>query len=93
MESSAVIDQVVRGVPRVDNPWPLSGSITRTIEATRTKEGEEPIQKHIKVTITFDGDQYVTMLVYDLTNDDPAVEYDIDLAERNVKKRFQRRNK
>jgi hypothetical protein len=93
MESSAVITQVVRGVPRADNPWPLSGSITRIIEATRTKEGEEPIKKHIEVTITFDGDQYVKMLVDDLTNDDLAVEYDIDLAERNVKKRFRRKNK
>ncbi|MGD2120841.1 MAG: hypothetical protein PVJ76_03815 [Gemmatimonadota bacterium] len=92
MESSAVIDEVVRGLPRAENPWPLSGTITRTIEAVRTKEGEEPIEKHIKVTITFDGDQFVTMLVDDLNGDGPAVEYEIDLAERNVKNRFQRMN-
>jgi hypothetical protein len=92
MESTAVITQVVRGVPRAENPWPLSGTITRTIEVTRTKEGEEPVQKNITVTITFNGTQFVKMLVDDLNDDGPAVEYDIDLAERNVKKRFQRKS-
>ena len=92
MESTAVFTQVVRGVPRAENPWPLSGTITRTIEVTRTEEGEEPVQKNITVTITFNGTQFVKMLVDDLNDDGPAVEYDIDLAERNVKKRFQRKN-
>lgn len=89
MESSAVITQVVRGIPRAQNPWPLSGMITRTIKAVRTKEGEEPVEKNITTKITFNGTQFVTLIVNDGTGD---VEYDIDLAERNVKKRFQRKN-
>ena len=90
MESTATHTNVVRGVPRAENPWPLRGTITRMIHAVRTKDGEDPVEKNLTVTITFNGTQNVKMLVDDGTD---VVEYDIDLAERNVKKRFQRKNR
>jgi hypothetical protein len=90
MESSALITQVVRAIPRAENPWPLSGTITRTIKAVRTKEGEDPVERNLTVTITFNGTQFVKMLVDDLSDADGPVEYDIDLAQRNVNRRFQR---
>ncbi|MBT8395922.1 MAG: hypothetical protein HKO65_07695 [Gemmatimonadetes bacterium] len=89
MESTATITNVVRAVPRADNPWPLSGTITRVIHAVRTKEGEDPVEKNLTVTITFNGTQFVKMVVDDGTG---PVEYDVDLAERNVNRRFQRKN-
>lgn len=82
MTSSAVITDVVRGVPRVDHPYPLSGSITRTIHAVITIDGVEEV-RDIVATITFNGTQFVKMIV-------DGVEYDVDLAERNVNRRFPR---
>lgn len=84
MTSSAVITNVVRGVPRADHPYPLSGTITRTINAIITVDGVEEV-RNIVVTITFNGTQFVKMIV-------DGVEYDVDLAERNVRKRFPRKN-
>jgi len=90
MESTAVISQVVRALPRVDNPWPLSGTITRTIHVLRTAEGEDPVERNITTTITFNSTQNVFMYVDDGSG---PVEYAIDLSEKNVKRRFQRKNK
>ena len=84
MTSSAVITNVVREVPRADHPYPLSGTITRTINAIITVDGVEEV-RNIVVTITFNGTQFVKMIV-------DGVEYDVDLADRNVKKRFPRKN-
>lgn len=69
------VEDVVRGVPRSENPWPLSGTITRnvTIEVVNGPRGDETITR--LVTITFNGTQYVTLTVND-------VEYEVDLAER-----------
>jgi len=82
MTSSAVISDVVRGVPRVDHPYPLSGSITRTIHAVITIDGVEEI-RDIVVTITFDGDNTATMTV-------DGESWQINLDDRNVKRRFPR---
>jgi hypothetical protein len=84
MESSSVIDNVVRALPRSENPWPMSGTITRTIHAEITVDGVTEVRDVVTVT-TFNGTQFVTMTV-------DGVEYEIDLAERNVQRRFQRRN-
>lgn len=84
MESSAVITDVVRGVPRVDNPYPLSGSITRTILAVITVDGVEEV-RDIVATITFDGDNTATMTV-------GAESWEIDLDDRGVRKMFRRKN-
>ncbi len=82
MTSSAVITGVVRGVPRVDHPYPLLGSITRTIHAVITIDGVEEV-RDIVVTITFDGDNTATMTV-------DGESWQINLDDRNVKRRFPR---
>ncbi len=82
MTSSAVIADVVRGVPRADHPYPLLGSITRTIHAVITNDGVEEV-RDIVVTITFDGDNTATMTV-------DKESWQINLDDRNVKRRFPR---
>lgn len=60
---------VVVNLPRVENPWPMSGTITRAISGTGTvvRDGVTKtftLQK--TVTITFNGTRYVPMLVGDV---------------------------
>jgi len=85
MQSSSVVEDVVRGVPRNEFPYPLSGTITRTIHAVITIDGVEEV-RDVVVVITFDGDNTATM-------DVNGEIFEVDLDERGVKKRFQRKNK
>ena len=75
MTGTLQVEDVVRGVPRAEHPWPLSGTITRdlTIEVTNGPNGDETITR--TVVLTFDGTQTPTMTVN-------GVEYDVDLAAR-----------
>jgi hypothetical protein len=84
MTSSAVISGVVRGVPRSENPYPLSGTITRTVHAVITVDGVEEVRDIVAV-IEFDGDNTATMTVDGDT-------WEINLDEKGVMHRFQRRN-
>ena len=84
MESSAVITTVVRGVPRADHPYPISGSITRTIHAVITIDDVETV-KDIVATITFDGDNTAIMTIGEES-------WEIDLDDRGVRRMFQRKN-
>ena len=84
MTSSAVISDVVRVIPRADNPYPKSGSITRTIHAVRTVDGVEEV-RDVVATITFDGDNTATMTV-------DGESWEINLDERGVKRVFGRKN-
>lgn len=79
---SFVIEDVVRGVPRAENPWPLSGTITRslTIEVT-TEDGSRTVNR--EVVVTFNGTSTATMTVNGQV-------YDLDLASR-ARDRVQRR--
>ena len=83
------VNQVVRNLPRSLNPWPFSGTITRDITATRTKTGEEDVTRMVQTKITFNNTQFVTL---EVTEGGVTETYEIDLAERNVKKRFRRKN-
>lgn len=74
-------DDVVHVQPRADNPYPLSGAITRDIFVEMTKDGEIIGGRDVTTVVTFNGTQFVTMLV-----DGEPVE--IDLAERGVKGRL-----
>jgi hypothetical protein len=89
MESNATITDVVKALPRAENPWPISGTITRVISAVRTEDGETVNEKNVTTIITFNGTKDVTLLVMD---GDTTEEFQVDLSERNVKKRFQRKN-
>ena len=80
METSAVIEDVVRGVPRKDHPYPLSGTITRKVYAVITKDGVEEIRDFTAI-IEFDGDNTATMTVDGET-------WEINLDDRGVNKRF-----
>jgi hypothetical protein len=84
MTSSAVITNVMRGVPRADNPYPKSGTITRTIHAVRTVDGVEEV-RDVVATITFDGDNTATMTV-------DGESWEINLDDRGVKRGFGRNN-
>ena len=84
MEMEANHNDVVRGVPRADNPWPLSGTIARDIHVI-VMEGEEVIgERDISAIVTFNGTQFVIMNV-------DGDEFEIDLADRGVKNKMQRR--
>jgi len=84
MTSSAVINDVVKGVPRSQYKYPLSGSITRTIHAVIVKDGVEEVRDVVS-TITFDGDNTATMTV-------DGESWEVNLDDRGVKKRFQKKN-
>ena len=84
MSSTAVIKDVVREVPRAENPYPKSGTITRTIHAEKTVDGVTEI-RDVVTKITFDGDNTAMMTV-------DKESWEINLDDRGVKKRFQRKN-
>lgn len=81
---SFLIEDVVRGVPRSENPWPLSGTITRnvTIEFSGPN-GERSVVR--EVIVTFNGTQFVTISVN-------GEEYEFDLASRD-RDRVRRRDR
>jgi hypothetical protein len=74
-------DDVVHVQPREDNPYPKSGSITRDIFVEVTKDGEIIGGRDVNTVVTFNGTQYVTMLV-------DGEEVQIDLAEKGVNGRI-----
>lgn len=63
MSGTLMVDDVVRGVPRAEYPYPLSGTITRnvTIEVTNGPRGDETITR--SVVVTFDGTRYPELAV------------------------------
>jgi hypothetical protein len=75
MVSSSVITDVVVPYPRTETGWPLSGTIERTVTITRTFESGETKTTQRDVTVTFSGDQFVTVMVGDDT-------FTLDLSER-----------
>lgn len=84
MVMTGTIENVVRLLPRVDNPWPASGTISRHITITITNGPNGDVVHERDVTITFNGTQFATLTV------DGEV-YEIDLAaredQRGVRKR------
>jgi len=84
MTGTALIEDVVRGVPRAEYPYPLSGTITRTMHVVITMDGVSE-ERDIVAVITFDGSQYATLTVN-------GEEFQVDLAERGLKGRLQRKN-
>lgn len=61
MSSEVQIEDVVRGVPRMDHPYPLSGTITRRIHVVVT--GATVAERDVTAVITFDGTQFATVTV------------------------------
>jgi hypothetical protein len=74
MTGSRTMEDVVHAVPFADNPYPLSGTITRDMTVTvTTQQGTQTHTRH--VVITFNGTQYPEMTV----NGEP---FEVDLAAR-----------
>jgi hypothetical protein len=74
-EGQATIEDVVVAVPRSENPWPISGTITRHVEVTVVNGPQGDLTRERTVVVTFDGTQYPTMTVN-------GEEFEIDLADR-----------
>jgi len=76
-------DEVVHLQPREEHPYPESGTITRDIFVEVTRDGEVVGGRDVTAVITFNGTQYVIL-------DVDGEKYEIDLAEREVKRRWGR---
>lgn len=70
-----LIEDVLRALPRDENPWPLSGTITRNLNIEFSgPNGERSVVR--EVIVTFNGTQFVTISVN-------GEEYEFDLASRD----------
>ena len=76
MSSTSLIVDVVRGVPREDNPYPLSGTISRVISVVVIGGPDGDVTRERTVSITFNGTQFATLTVNGET-------YEVDLAARD----------
>ncbi len=75
MSGVGTIESVVRGVPRAENPWPLRGTITRVITVVITNGPNGNVTHERTAVITFNGTQFVTLIVN-------GEEFEVDLAAR-----------
>ncbi len=73
MSGVGTIEDVVRGVPRDENPWPLSGTITRSITVVITNGPDGDVTRERTVVVTFNGTQFATLTVN-------GEEFELDLA-------------
>lgn len=81
--SQTTIEDVVVGIPRSENPWPLSGTITRHVEVTVVNGPRGDLTRERTVVVTFDGTRYVTLTV-------DGEEFEVDLAERRGRRPHRR---
>lgn len=84
ISGTSTIQDLVHGVPKADNPWPLSGTITRqmTVEVVNGPDGDRTVER--TAIVTFNGTQFVTMTVN-------GESFEVDLATRSGNRPFQRR--
>ena len=84
MSGTSTIQDVVHGVPREDNPWPLSGTITRemTVKIVNGPDGDQTVER--TAIVTFNGTQFVTMTVN-------GESFEVDLSARSGKHPFRRK--
>jgi len=74
LSQSFTVSDVTIPVPRTENGWPLSGTITTSVTAKITGGPNDGTDKHFDVTITFDGTSTATVTVngetfqFDLNN-------------------------
>jgi hypothetical protein len=80
MTATATFTNVVVPFPRSRGAWPLSGSITREVAATREGDGASAAVART-ATLTFDGTRFASLVVGDRT-------FTVDLASgRTVRRR------
>jgi hypothetical protein len=80
MNSSSEVEDLVVGLPREENPWPLSGTVTRHISVAGVNREGEAFAHERTVVITFDGTQFATVTVN-------GEEFEVELANREPKRR------
>ena len=75
VNGSTTTSDVVRAVDREAQPWPLSGTISRslTVETTNGPNGDET--RSVVATLTFDGTQFAELVVN-------GEVFEVDLAQR-----------
>jgi len=85
MTSTSVIKDVVHPVPRTDEAWPVSGTITRdvTVNIVNGPNGDVSETRH--VVITFNSTKLPTMTV-------DGEDFEIDLSTRSGRRPFRKRS-
>lgn len=84
MSSTSVIENVVHPVPRTDDAWPLSGTITREVTISVVNGPDGDVERSRTVVITFDGTKLATMTI-------DGESFEIDLSTRSGDRPFRRR--
>ncbi len=84
MVSTSTMVDVVHPVPRTDDSWPLSGTITRDVTITVINGTDGDVTKTRTVVMTFDGTQWPDMTV----DGEP---FEVDLSTRSGRRPFQKR--
>ena len=86
MTSTSITTDVVHTVPRKENPYPLSGTITRdvTVVIVNGRNGDETRTRH--VVITFDGTQFAHITVN-------GESFEVDLSARDGRHPLRKRGK
>ncbi len=90
MSSTSVIEDVVHPVPRTDDAWPLSGTITRDVTITVVGGPDGDVTRSRTVVITFNGTNLVTMTVYGESTVD-GESFELDLSTRSGRHPFRKR--
>jgi hypothetical protein len=84
MTSTSVIENVVHPVPRTDDAWPLSGTITRNVTIIIVDGTDDPVTKNRTGVVTFNGTNLVILTV------DGEI-FEIDLSTRSDRRPFRKR--
>ena len=85
MSSTSVIEDVIHPVPRTDDAWPLSGTITRDVTINVINGPDGDVTKSRTVVITFDGTNLATMTVSGET-------FEVDMSTRSGRHPFRKRD-
>ena len=86
MSSTSVIEDVIHPVPRTDDTWPLSGTITRDVTINVINGPDGDVTKSRTVVIAFDGTSLATMTVGGET-------FEVDMSTRSGRHPFRKRDK
>ncbi len=86
MSSTSVIEDVVHPVPRTDDAWPLSGTITRNVTVKVINGPDGDVTKTRTVVITYNGTNRPTMTV----DGEP---FEVDLSTRSGRHPFRKRGR
>ena len=84
MTSMSIIEDVIHPVPRTDDAWPLSGTITRDVTINVVNGPDGDVTKTRTVVITFNGTNQATMTV-------DGEYFDVDLSTRSGRHPFRKR--